>query len=212
MILRSVSVLLVTTVVLQVQAFTTTKPSIFLTRIRGYELPVNTFYDRQTLASLTSLSVSRSSSSKPSETKADDEDKDDDEIEIDFNEMALEASKLTSSATTSPRISVPTDPVSKFRKLKDIMWIREAVEDVTAAEFACSVEGSSEGEKDASLRRKRKRAVDYEKMLSNLDQRVEDMIPGVDDDAEERSKLESYKGMGRFAYTTDQREELLRYV
>ena len=70
--------------------------------------------------------------------------------------------------------SIPIDSVSKFRKLKDIMWIREAVEDVTAAEFACSVEGSSEGEKDASLRRKRKRAVDYEKMLANLDRRLND--------------------------------------
>jgi hypothetical protein len=61
------------------------------------------------------------------------------------------------------------------------------------------------------LRRKRKRAVDYEKMLSNLDQRVQDMIPGVNG-AQERMKLDSNKGMGRFAYTTEQREELLRYV
>ena len=96
------------------------------------------------------------------------------------------------------------------------MWIREAVEDVTAAEFACSVEGSSEGEKDASLRRKRKRAVDYEKMLSNLDRRVQDMIPGfigADDDVDDEiRKLDKNKGMGRFAYTPEQRAELLRYV
>lgn len=96
------------------------------------------------------------------------------------------------------------------------MWIREAVEDVTAAEFACSVEGSSEGEKDASLRRKRKRAVDYEKMLSNLDRRVRDMIPEARGSAANRSdealKLDPNKGMGRFAYTPQQREELLRCV
>jgi hypothetical protein len=91
------------------------------------------------------------------------------------------------------------------------MWIREAVEDVTAAEFACSVEGSSETEKDASLRRKRKRAVDYEKMLSNLDRRVRDMIPekkGIPID--DSWTLNQNRGMGRFAYTAEQREELLR--
>ena len=88
------------------------------------------------------------------------------------------------------------------------MWIREAVEDVTAAEFACSVEGSSEGEKDASLRRKRKRAVDYEKMLANLDRRLNDMVPG----GEETWELEESKGMGRYAYSPSEREELLRKV
>ena len=86
------------------------------------------------------------------------------------------------------------------------------MEDVTAAEFACSVEGSSEGEKDASLRRKRKRAVDYEKMLSNLDKRVQDMIPGAMNVSEGKLKLDKNKGMGRFAFTEQQREELLRYV
>lgn len=104
--------------------------------------------------------------------------------------------------------SIPIDSVSKFRKLKDIMWIREAVEDVTAAEFACSVEGSSEGEKDASLRRKRKRAVDYEKMLANLDRRLNDMVPGAD----ETWELDEGKGMGRYAYSSSERGELLRKV
>lgn len=127
---------------------------------------------------------------------------------------------LSSSRSPLPG-SLPTDPVSKFRKLKDIMWIREAVEDVTAAEFACSVEGSSEGEKDASLRRKRKRAVDYEKMLSNLDRRLTDMIPPIlgevngdvngsnDDDSWE---LDETKGMGRYAYSSTEREDLLKKV
>jgi len=163
----------------------------------------------------TRLRVSRSTTTRPSEaTASDDEDDNDDDDDIDDEDRPIslipESSKLPSA---TPPVSLPTDPVSKFRKLKDIMWIREAVEDVTAAEFACSVEGSSEGEKDASLRRKRKRAVDYEKMLSNLDRRVRDMIPdmkGAAADHEETWTLDPNKGMGRFAYTAEQREELLR--
>mmetsp|Transcript_23516 Transcript_23516/g.66950 ORF Transcript_23516/g.66950 Transcript_23516/m.66950 type:complete len:662 (+) Transcript_23516:8-1993(+) len=167
------------------------------------------------LASLTSLSVSRSTSTPSDNTTADDDD-DDYDTPLTANEMASMESARLASATPPISLTTSDDPVSKFRKLKDIMWIREAVEDVTAAEFACSVEGSSEGEKDASLRRKRKRAVDYEKMLSNLDRRVQDMIPGFigadDDVGDEIGKLDKNKGMGRFAYTPEQRAELLRQV
>jgi hypothetical protein len=125
-------------------------------------------------------------------------------------EAASEEEDDNDVSSTATPLSQPTGPgtVSKFRKLKDIMWIREAVEDVTAAEFACSVEGSSEGEKDASLRRKRKRAVDYEKMLSNLDRRLTDMVPGGD----ETWELDEGKGMGRYSYSPSEREELLRKV
>lgn len=154
-------------------------------------------YSVQTI-SPTTLWVSTSSETT-NETASDDEDGSTDGL-------ALESANLA-SAKAPP--SLPTDPVSKFRKLKDIMWIREAVEDVTAADFACSVEGSSEGEKDASLRRKRKRAVDYEKMLSNLDRRLVDMIPGG---SEKNWKLDENVGMGRFAYSSTERQELLRQV
>jgi hypothetical protein len=121
---------------------------------------------------------------------------------------ATETTKDSASEDDGDDIPLSSNPVSKFRKLKDIMWIREAVEDVTAAEFACSVEGSSEGEKDARLRRKRKRAVDYEKMLSNLDRRLADMVPGGDGTWE----LDQSKGMGRYAFSPSEREELLGLV
>lgn len=108
---------------------------------------------------------------------------------------------------------LPVDPVSKFRKLKDIMWTREAVEDVTAAEFACSVEASKREHDDESLRRPRKRAVDYEKILSNLNRRIADMkcepIDFIDFDNVE---LDEDKGMGRFTYTAEERQELLVQV
>lgn len=104
---------------------------------------------------------------------------------------------------------LPTDPVSKFRKLKDIMWTREAVEDVTAAEFACSVEASARFQ-DESLRRHRKRAVDYEKMLTNLNRRISDMkcepFELIDDTDTE---LDETQGMGRFSCTPEERKELL---
>ena len=188
-----------------------TAPSTFLPRreageVRkvGVSIPDSSLYWKSSWLTSTSLQVSRSTSPKSTEISASDDDDEDDDDEYETTKgIAPKLSKL-SSATRS--VSLPTDPVSKFRKLKDIMWIREAVEDVT-----CSVEGSSESEKDASLRRKRKRAVDYEKMLSNLDRRVRDMIPeknGVPID--DSWTLNENRGMGRFAYTAEQREELLR--
>ena len=106
----------------------------------------------------------------------------------------------------TPEVKILDNPVSKFRKLKDIMWIREATEDLTAAEFACSVE--SEQEKDD---KKKKRAVDYEKLLSQLDRRVGDMIclPFEEINGSQPEILEN-QGMGRFAYSQEQRVALLK--
>jgi hypothetical protein len=103
--------------------------------------------------------------------------------------------------------TVANGSVSRFRKLKDIMWVREAVEDVTAAEFACSVE-SSAGEE---ANKKRKRAVDYEKLLSQLDRRVADMlcIPS-DDITSSEPTIDPESGMGRFAYSQEERKLLLK--
>mmetsp|Transcript_6672 Transcript_6672/g.18620 ORF Transcript_6672/g.18620 Transcript_6672/m.18620 type:complete len:747 (+) Transcript_6672:100-2340(+) len=78
-------------------------------------------------------------------------------------------------------------PQSKLRRLKDRMWVREALEDLTAADFAASLEqaaaaaeaaAADEADKDEVARRrkkKQKRAVDVENILSKLDQRVEEM-------------------------------------
>jgi hypothetical protein len=102
--------------------------------------------------------------------------------------------------------SVSSSPVSKFRQLKDIMWVRETVEDLTAAEFACSVESEKE-----ESGRKNKRAVDYEKLLSQLNRRVEDMIcqPFEVINGGDPEVIED-RGMGRFAYKQEQRELLLK--
>ena len=78
-------------------------------------------------------------------------------------------------------------PQSKLRRLKDRMWVREALEDLTAADFAASLEqaaaaaeaaAADEADKDEVARRKKKnekRAVDVENILSKLDRRVEEM-------------------------------------
>ena len=72
---------------------------------------------------------------------------------------------------------------SKLRQLKDRMWVREALEDITAAEFASSLslEDASESDADSSgnipgeARRKKKRAVDFDNVLNKLDARIEEM-------------------------------------
>jgi hypothetical protein len=110
---------------------------------------------------------------------------------------------------------------SKFRSLKDYMWIRDTLEDLAAAEFACSVEATTEDPTTALPRRRR--AVDYEKLIGKLNGRIEDMMGGRrymeeinsdvnSSDGEGALILPVGKGMGRVVYTRTQREELLRCV
>jgi hypothetical protein len=105
---------------------------------------------------------------------------------------------------------VPISTVSRFRKLKDFMWIRESVEDVTAAEFACRIESDGDNNKEGGGRKK-KRAVDYEKLLVNLDRRIGDMTCEpfeeieMNDSSSSIPKIEPDRGMGRFAYALEQR-------
>ncbi len=73
---------------------------------------------------------------------------------------------------------------TKIRRLKDRMWVREALEDITAAEFACTLDSlavndesssSSSNSNSSNKKKKVKRAVDFENILSKLDRRVEEM-------------------------------------
>ena len=47
---------------------------------------------------------------------------------------------------------------SKLRTLKDRMWVREALEDLTAAEFACSLASSASTKQEDSEKRKKSAA------------------------------------------------------
>jgi hypothetical protein len=98
---------------------------------------------------------------------------------------------------------------SKFRRLKDFMWVREAQEDLTAAEFAISIDASPQ-------KQKTKRAIDYDNLLNQLDRRIRDLVCGDDVscsvDVEDAAtlKLKPGKGSGSIAYTESQRNALLK--
>jgi len=94
-------------------------------------------------------------------------------------------------------------PQSKLRRLKDRMWVRETLEDLTAADFAASLEqaaaaaeaAADEADKDEMARRrkkKQKRAVDVENILSKLDRRVEEMCVVSTYGATSKSTLACY--------------------
>lgn len=127
--------------------------------------------------------------------------------QLNLSELSDEKREEKPEKTKQLKVQISNSPVSKFRKLKDIMWIREAAEDLTAAEFACSVD-SPESKSD----RKQKRAVDYEKLLSQLERRVGDMICQSIDELEPSQGAPTLKrnlGMGRYVYTDGQRSALL---
>jgi hypothetical protein len=126
---------------------------------------------------------------------------------------------------------------SKLSTLKDRMWVREALEDLTAAEFACSIAASSAAADSESSDGKKKRndAMDIENILSKLEKRIEDMCVLVPDSEKDDSCLVSYPlsgssdsdngggdkeemkcwvlkknfGMGSVTYTDDQRNVLV---
>lgn len=122
---------------------------------------------------------------------------------------------------------------SKLRRLKDRMWVREALEDLTAAEFASSLslEADDTNRGDGTSR---KRAVDFDNVLAKLDARVEEMcVQMTEEESTEKNStcyvldrrvmgdegittienscyvLAADVGMGNVVYTTEQREALL---
>ena len=115
------------------------------------------------------------------------------------------------------------------------MWVREALEDLTAAEFASSLslEMSNGEDNDSSSSKRSKRAVDFDNVLAKLDARVEEMCVQMTPDETNRQNATCYLldrrvmgdegkttvenscyvlatvGMGSVVYTTEQREALL---
>lgn len=143
----------------------------------------------------------KKSGQQPSATKEDQQEK--------------EEVRTASAEEPRPRFTPPapheeegggTVRGSKFRKLKDMIWIRETVEDLTAAEFACSVEAAL----DENSRRRRKRAVDYDKILAQLNKRLQDLGCGVGDNDNSMvvCELEPGLGMGTTVYSDGEREQL----
>ena len=88
------------------------------------------------------------------------------------------------------------------------MWVREFLEDLTAAEFACSLieeEDDEESGATGQKKRKRKRAVDYDKLLDKLNQRLMEL--GCSTTGECAVALQD-DGMGSIVYTAEERQLL----
>jgi len=151
---------------------------------------------------------------------------------------AEEVSPSLGGVATKPPTSSSPSVASKLRQLKDRMWVREALEDLTAAEFASSLTvedtqgtSSSTGENQSN----RKRAVDFENVLNKLDARIEEMcvvtsqeiskqmnqtchiierrMPGSEGNTTIQNMCYSLAeniGMGSVVYNTEQREALLK--
>eukprot|EP00559_Dactyliosolen_fragilissimus_P005294 CAMPEP_0184862662 /NCGR_PEP_ID=MMETSP0580-20130426/7086_1 /TAXON_ID=1118495 /ORGANISM="Dactyliosolen fragilissimus" /LENGTH=771 /DNA_ID=CAMNT_0027360615 /DNA_START=23 /DNA_END=2338 /DNA_ORIENTATION=- len=155
-------------------------------------------------------------------------------VDIDSNK---EVSPKMDSSAPEPTASNPigsTEVYSKLRRLKDRMWVREALEDLTAAEFACSIAQPKQGKQEEGKQEKKKTSVDFEKLLSKLDRRVEDIclratyreahdeglrcypteLDGISSNETPKPDMECYlykpnAGMGSVTYTDEQREALL---
>lgn len=130
---------------------------------------------------------------------------------------------VPSNINNSTLMEQPPKP-SRLRRLKDLVWVRETLEDLTAAEFACSVESHHQGEDDGpdteTAQKRRKRAVDYEKLLSKLNRRIQDLGCNIHDDEPHSAgkendvepitcSLQPNIGMGTTTYSEDQRQLLL---
>ena len=154
----------------------------------------------------------------------------------DSNPSAGPPSRMSGKTTTW------TSFPSRLRQLKDAMWVRECLEDLTAAEFACSlIDGDDDDEDDnddgsvnqggssdgavanqndkvkklqQKRRRKRKRAVDYDNLLTKLSDRLEEMgcNSGSTDTEDDECIVLNEDGMGATTYNMEGRQALLRYV
>jgi hypothetical protein len=114
-------------------------------------------------------------------------------------------------ADVSPVPLVPTPPTSRsenrVRRLRDLMWVRETLEDLTAAEFAINLDQTTDDSK------RRKRAVDYDNLLAKLDSRMRDLAcdRGSEDcQLDQIVTLTPGKGMASTVYSDQQRTDLFK--
>lgn len=116
----------------------------------------------------------------------------------------------TITSTPEPTPPPPPPKISnetRVRHLRDLMWMRETLEDLTAAEFAISLDQTIDDS------RRRKRAVDYDKLLTKLNRRIMDLgcEPKSEDcQLEQIVELTPGKGMGRIVYSDGQRDDLFK--
>mmetsp|Transcript_16742 Transcript_16742/g.23642 ORF Transcript_16742/g.23642 Transcript_16742/m.23642 type:complete len:719 (-) Transcript_16742:80-2236(-) len=192
-----------------------------------------------------SLSLSASSPSSTSSSSMDKQKSSKSSSKKDEDSTLPENNKSnidTVSSTTSPNEAsvaainlaqaADLNSTPKSKKLKDKMWIRETLEDLTAAEFACSIGSASSSTATTKVsssapavvvkKKKIKRAVDYENILSKLDKCIREMNCDIDfmedceimniDDEEDKKLFPSPHGAGSLTYTPEQRKALLMRI
>jgi len=162
------------------------------------------------VASSPLLFMSAEPTSKPSIVSSTESESSNEEVVSDVKE------EITTNENGADVPITVVVPPTKLRQLKDRMWVRETLEELTSSEFACSL---TPGENTSS----KKRAVDFEALLQKLDRRIEEMcVEGRDVDPlcfivsvngmEQCFLLRDGEGMGSVVYTQEQRESLLRRV
>jgi hypothetical protein len=107
-----------------------------------------------------------------------------------------------------PKATAANTTFSRVRRLRDLMWVRETLEDLTAAEFAISLDSMVV---PTDPKQKRKRAVDYDNLLTKLNRRIMDLgcePKGEDCQLEQIVELTPGRGMGCIAYSDQQRDAL----
>mmetsp|Transcript_15503 Transcript_15503/g.17883 ORF Transcript_15503/g.17883 Transcript_15503/m.17883 type:complete len:627 (+) Transcript_15503:206-2086(+) len=98
---------------------------------------------------------------------------------------------------------------SKVSYLRDLMWIREALEDLTAAEFAINLDQTIDTSK------RRKRAVDFENLLTKLNSRMMDMgcEPNTEDcELDQSTGLPVNNTVSNLVYSDEQRRDLFNRI
>jgi len=106
----------------------------------------------------------------------------------------------------------PKKSSSKLSYLRDLMWIREALEDLTSAEFAISLDNTNTIE----TTKRQKRAVDFDNLLTKLNSRMMDM--GCEPNSEEICEVDQITGLpvnntvSSLVYSDAQRRDLFNRI
>lgn len=122
--------------------------------------------------------------------------------------------------STTATVLSPSCP--KLRRLKDRLWVRETLEDLTSAEFAYRVEQHTPtSQQQQPIVTLKKRAMDFENILGKLERRLDEMclvtaitttnattIPPEYPNHKNYTLVDG-KGLGSVVYTHEQRKALM---
>jgi len=131
------------------------------------------------------------------------------ELSVTSLESPSNSNKQMSISTNEPN-GAGRENYSKLSYLRDLMWIREAQEDLTSAEFAISLDQTAESP------RRQKRTVDFDNLLSKLNRRMMDM--GCEPNSREVCEIDKITGVpvknnvASLVYTDEMRKDLFNRI